>query len=265
MLPFDNLSGDPRWSRLADGLSEDIITDLARHREILVSARNSSFAYRGKSADLRQVGRDLGVRYVLEGSLQSEGDRLRVTAQLIDTTTGGHIWADRFDRQASDLFAIQDEISGRVAATVAGWQGDVARQRLDAASRKPPTSLDAYDLYLLGIEQKHLFTKESEAKAAEYLEQAVKLDPGLARAWSGLSLVYVLDATLGLVDDPDAALGKGREAADQALRLDPRDPFAHSMRAGFRASDGDLAGAREDFTQAEAVAPNDADSLAVIA
>ena len=197
-----NLSGDPRWGRLAGGITEDIVTDLARDPNLFVIARNSTDVYKGKAVDVEQVGRELGVRYVLEGSLQADGGRVRVTAQLIDAATGGHLWAERYDRPEGELFAIQDEVVQKIANSVGPWHGQVARATANVAKRKPPASLDAYDLYILGIEQKHKFTKESEAEAIRLLSRAIELDPGLVRAWVGLGMAYTITAAYGYSDDP---------------------------------------------------------------
>jgi TolB-like protein len=165
VLPFENLSGDPKQERLAGGITEDVITDLSRFRELFVIARNSTEAYKGRPVDIRQVARELGVQYVLEGSLQINGGRVRVTAQLIDGTTGNHVWAERYDRPLEEVFAIQDEVTQTIAASVAGMHGVVARASREVARRKPPENLHAYDNYLLGIEYKHRFTQEDNETA----------------------------------------------------------------------------------------------------
>ena len=168
MLPFANLSGDPKQERLAGGLTKDIITDLSRFRELFVIARNSTEVYKGKPVDVRQVARELGVQYVLEGSLQIDGDQVRITAQLIDGTTGNHVWAERYERPLEEVFAIQDEVTQSIAASLAGMHGIVARAGRDVARRKPPGNLQAYENYLLGIEHKHRFTQEDNQKAGSF-------------------------------------------------------------------------------------------------
>ena len=146
VLPFANLSGDPKWERLADGISGDIITDLTRLRDFLVIARNSSFAYKAKAVDVRQVGKELGVRYVLEGSLQASGEKVRVTAELVDATTGAHVWAARYERLQGDLFAIQDEVTEQVVNTIGGWvdasQGQIEMR--SGAGRRPRSRRTTY-------------------------------------------------------------------------------------------------------------------------
>ncbi|MBE1508720.1 adenylate/guanylate cyclase domain-containing protein [Rhizobium viscosum] len=266
VLPFNDLDGNERWERLASGLSEDIITDLARHPEIFVIARNSSFAYKDKSPDVRQVGRELGVRYVLEGSVQARGDFLRVTAQLIDTATGTHVWAERYDRSPDDLFAVQDEITGRVVGSIASPRyGEIAKDSRAVARRKPPSSLDAYDLYLLGTDRFQLGTRDDVQAGIDYLEKAVALDPQFARAWSELGIAYSVVGTLGYSSDADGAMRTFRQDTLHALEIDPNDWVALGQRATLRAADGDLKGAGEDFERTISLAPNDADNLALMA
>ena len=151
-LPFDNLSHDARLDRLADGVVEDVITALSRFRDISVVARNSTFAYRGKVADVRQIGGELGARYVLAGSVQSSGDHLRVTAQLIDTATGTHVWSDAYDRGLGELVAVQSDVTERISASVGGMRGAFRRTAASLARSRPPEHRDSYDLVLLGTE-----------------------------------------------------------------------------------------------------------------
>ena len=153
VLPFNNYGGDEATGRLADGLTEDIITDLSRMSEIDVIARNSTEAYKGKSADVRQIGRDLNVRYVLEGSIQRQGERIRATAQLIDAQTGAHVWSEQWDRPVQDVFAVQTEIADHILSQFEMSTGPIKSADLGAARRKRPQSLTAYDLNLLGVEK----------------------------------------------------------------------------------------------------------------
>jgi TolB-like protein len=151
VLPFENLSGDPRQERLAGGLTEDVITDLSRFRELFVIARNSTEVYKDKPVDVRQVARELGVQYVLEGSLPTDGEQVRITAQLVNGVTGNHVWAERYDRPLDDLFVVQDEVTKKIAGTLAPSMGGVlTRAGREGARRKPPESLQAYENYLLG-------------------------------------------------------------------------------------------------------------------
>jgi TolB-like protein/class 3 adenylate cyclase len=263
VLPLRNLSGDPRWERLADGVTQDIITDLAREPDLLVIARDSTLAYKGKAVDVRDVGKHLGVRYVLEGSLQADAGHIRMTAQLIDTATGGHLWASRYDRPESDLFAVQDDIAQNVAGALGGPYGRIAGAARSQAKRQPPASLEAYELYLLGIEEKHKLTKESLAEAKRLMTRATEVDPGFARGWLGLGMVYFNLAISGGNDDPVAATRLWGEYTRKAVALDPADPLARVMLAAIRALEGDLGGAAADFDRAVTMAPSDADVLAI--
>jgi TolB-like protein/class 3 adenylate cyclase/tetratricopeptide (TPR) repeat protein len=263
VLPLTNLSGDPRWERLADGVTQDIITDLAREPDLLVIARDSTLAYKGKAVDVRDVGKQLGVRYVLEGSLQADAGHIRMTAQLIDTATGGHLWASRYDRPESDLFAVQDDIAQNVAGALGGPYGRIAGAARSQAKRQPPASLEAYELYLLGIEEKHKLTKESLAEAKRLMTRATEVDPGFARGWLGLGMVYFNLAISGGIDDSVAATRLWGEYTRKAVALDPADPLARVMLAAIRALEGDLGGAAADFDRAVTMAPSDADVLAI--
>ena len=149
VLPFDNLGNDPKWDRLADGMTEDIITDLSHSKDLIVIARNSTEVYKGKPVDIRQIGRDLNVKYVVEGSIRSMGDQIRVTAQLIEAASGSQVWSERYDRPVDDLFAVQNEVTQRIAATLGVSQGAVAEAERRLLRRKPPASLSAFDTYLL--------------------------------------------------------------------------------------------------------------------
>jgi TolB-like protein/class 3 adenylate cyclase/tetratricopeptide (TPR) repeat protein len=263
VLPLTNLSGDPRWERLADGITQDIITDLAREPDLLVIARDSTLAYKGKAVDVRDVGKQLGVRYVLGGSLQADAGHVRMTAQLIDTATGGHLWASRYDRPESDLFAVQDDIAQNVAGALGGPYGRIAGAARSQAKRQPPASLEAYELYLLGIEEKHKLTKESLAEAKRLMTRATEVDPGFARGWLGLGMVYFNLAISGGIDDSVAATRLWGEYTRKAVALDPADALARVMLAAIRALEGDLGGAAADFDRAVTMAPSDADVLAI--
>ena len=228
VLPFDNLGGDEATGRLADGITEDIITDLARFREIEVIARNSVMVYKGKPVDVRQVGRDLNVRFVLEGSIQRQDDRVRITAQLIEAASGTHIWSDRWDRPVADVFAVQTELAEHVAAKLAGNKGIVISADREAAKRKRPSDLTAYDLYLLGSAAIYRETPEDNEEAIALLKRSLEIDPGLARAWRALSLAY-LQKTWWADTAEDRRLGL--EAAERAVKLDPQDADAHAVLA----------------------------------
>jgi len=226
VLPFANLSGDPEQEYFADGIAEDLITALSRIRWLFVIARNSTFAYKGQSPDVRRVGEELGVRYVLEGSVRKGGNRIRVSAQLIDATTGNHVWAERFDRQLADLFDLQDEITETIAAAIEPEIGESERGR---ARRKPPENLDAWDNYQLGLSNLYRFTKESHAEARRLFERAIDFDQGFAAAFAGLAYAHLLDTAFGYVDTRDTSLDQALRAAETAIALDEKDAFAHCV------------------------------------
>ena len=258
VLPFDNLGGDEQTGRLADGITEDIITDLARFREIEVIARNSVEVYKGKAVDVRQVGRDLNVRFVLEGSIQRQDDRVRITAQLIEAASGTHIWSDRWDRPVADVFAVQTELAEHLAAKLAGNTGIVISADREAAKRKRPSDLTAYDLYLLGSAALYRETPEDNEQAIALLKRSLEIDPGLARAWTALSLAY-LQRRLG--DDTAEARQLGLEAAERAVKLDPQDADAHAALAWRLGVTGDFAQSEIEFERALELNPNSADIL----
>jgi len=224
VLPFQNMSGDPEQEFFADGMAEDIITALSHYRWFFVIARNSSFTYKNRVVAVTQVARELGVRYVLEGSVRKAGSRVRVTAQLIDATTGNHIWAERYDRELDDIFALQDEITEIIVASVEPELGMVERER---ARRKLPENLDAWSSYQRGLW--HLFDdvkRDSLAKAKRLFQRACELDPGFAPAHAELAYTHVAEIIRGLTDDPVANLDAAADAAERAVSLDSRDAAA---------------------------------------
>ena len=190
VLPFTTTAADEATNRLANGLTDDIITDLARQNSYDVIARASTEAYRGRPTDVRQIGRDLAVRFVLDGSIQREGDQLRATARLSDTATGAQVWSNRWDRPATDLFAIQTDITEQVISQFEILTGPVKSQVLAAAKRKHPNSLTAYELTLLAVEKTLSPTREGNAEAMEILKKALEADPGYAKAWVNLAWAH---------------------------------------------------------------------------
>ncbi len=259
VLPFTNVGGEPRWDRLADGITEDIITDLARRPYLFVIGGNSSFKYKNQPVDVRQVGHDLGVRFVLEGSIQAENGRVRVTAQVIEADTGGNVWADRYDRADADIFAVQDEVAEKVDGALASYSGAIAKADLTIAKSKPPANLQAYDYYLIGVEYKHRLTKDDNAKAIELLNKAVEVDPKFARAWGTLAVAYWLDLINSWTPDVDKTVTVWKRAINTALELDPNEPWGLHQLGALRAREGDFAAATEAYDRAMAIAPNDAD------
>ena len=228
-------------------------------------ARNSTEVYKGKPVDIRQVGRDLNVKYVLEGSIQSLGERIRVTAQLIEAASGSHIWSERYDRPADDLFAVQNDVTQRIAATLTGYEGAVAEAERSLLRRKPPANLSAYDTYLLGMEAKHKVTKESLTEAEGLFRKALELDPQLARAYVGLVDVQFYLIDLGLAPSVEEALSKMMEAGEKAVKLDPNDGKTHYALGLAYTYHGKPEQALAEFDRAETLSPSDADLLLTIA
>src|SRR5262245_46411863 len=179
VLPFQNMSGDPEQDYFCDGMVEDIITGLSRIKWLFVIARNSSFVYKGKAVDVRQIGRELGVRYVLEGGVRKAGQRLRITAKLVDAESGALVWAERFDGELDDIFDLQDQITGQVVAAV---EPNVQKSEIERSRQKRPDSLDAYDLYLRALPYTASQSAEEGKIAIEFLEKALSIDPNYAAA-----------------------------------------------------------------------------------
>ncbi len=228
VLAFDNLSGDPDQEYFADGIAEDIITALSKFRWFFVTARNSSFTYKGKSVDVKQVGEELGVRYVLEGSVRKVGSRVRISAQLINAATGNHVWAERYDRELTDIFEIQDQMTTTIVGTIEPELGDAERER---AKRKPTNNLDAWDQYQRGLWHHYRFTEDDLEKAEQLFQSAIELDPGFSRAHANLAYVLLNRVSHGWSDAVAETLGRAMKAGRQAVSLDDKDAFAH-MAAG---------------------------------
>ncbi|MBV8590045.1 MAG: hypothetical protein JO212_08285 [Acetobacteraceae bacterium] len=230
VLPFISIGGDAKQERLADGITEDVITDLSRYHGLFVIANNTMFTYKSKPINVQQVGRELGVRFVLEGSIQTSSDRVRVTAQLIDAASNAHVWSDRYERPLEDIFDLQNEVTQKIAAALGGVTGTLAA--VDAASirRKPPANRDAYDYYILGQELHYRLTKEDVEEAKPLLEKAIALDPQFARAYFALGGFYTTQGFFGWGDENPAALfEKAKVALLKAVTLDPNDAVPHSM------------------------------------
>ncbi|PZM14418.1 adenylate/guanylate cyclase domain-containing protein [Rhizobium tubonense] len=259
VLPFDNYGGDEASGRLADGLTEDIITDLARFPEFEVMARNSTEAYKDKPVDARQVASALHVGFVLEGSIQRQGDRVRITAQLIDAKTGHHLWSEKWDRPAEDVFAVQTEIAEQVTNRLGGGVGLIQEAGRAAAKRKRPENLNAYDYYLLGSEKIEKLTKADEEEAITFLNRAKELDPGLARAWVELYHAHELLELFGV--DPESNRKAADDVAEHAVRLDPSDAEAHAVFGMSLANKGDMGRAKAELDTALRLAPGSSEIL----
>ena len=223
VLPFVNLSGDPEQDYLADGVIEDIIAALSRHRWLFVVARNSSFTYKGRNVDVKQVGRELGVRYVLEGSWRKAKDRVRITGQLIDATTGAHHWAGRVEGVLGDIFELQDQITESVIGAVAP---ELERAEMERARHKPTENLDAYDYYLRGIAELHRARKESSAQALQFLYKAIAADPEFASAHAMAAWCYSWRKANRWMADPAQEAAEGIRLARRAVDLDKGDAVA---------------------------------------
>jgi adenylate cyclase len=221
VLPFQNLSGDPEQEYFADGMVEEIITALSRFKSLFVIARNSSFSYKGKSPDIRQVGRDLGVRYVLEGSVRKAAGKVRITGQLIDAVTGAHIWVDRFERDLTDVFALQDEVT---VAVVSAIQPKLLQTEIAMAARRQPENLTAYDYYLRALPQSYLATREGVAEVIRLAHRALELDPrfGLVAALAAVS--HARNVNWGYAADPQFERKEAVRLLRLALSIDDDDP-----------------------------------------
>jgi TolB-like protein/Flp pilus assembly protein TadD len=228
VLPFQNMSGDPEQDYFGDGIAEDIITALSRLRGFFVIARNSTFAYKGKAPDIRQVARELSVRYVLEGSVRRAGDRLRVTAQLIDATTGAHVWAERYDRGIADIFAVQDEITQNVVGSI---ETQVYAAENVRSQSRPTESLDAWGCVIRAMPYMWRWAADDNEVAVGLLRRALEADPDYARATSLLAWAYGARAQLGW-SEPSESIEQALKLARRAIELDLDDPWAH-LAAGY--------------------------------
>lgn len=254
VLPFQNMSGDPDQDYFVDGLVEDIITALSRFQSLFVIARNSSFAYKGKSPDVRQVGRELGVRYVLEGSVRKAGNRLRITAQLIDATSGVHTWADRFEGRVEDVFAFQDEVTAKAVAAIAPR---VERAEVERAKRRPPSNTDAYDCYLRGLSCLSPMSAENLMNAMGLFRQASALDPEYAVAYAMTMSCHVSRSGFGLVEDIEQERSEVTRLLQIVMRIGREDGVALSQAAwAVAAILRDLASAKRLIDRAVELNPN---------
>lgn len=269
VLPFENIGGDPPWRRLADGLTQDITTDLSQSKDLLVIARSSTEIYRDKAVDIRDVGRELGAHYVLQGSIQPGDNRIRITARLIDARSGDTVWSTKYSRPVADLFDVQSDVTETIAATLSGYQGAMAQVERKLIRRKPPRELRAYEHYLLGVEAKHGgasggVTKEGLEEAEREFLKALEIDPRLARAYVGLSYVYEYRMDLG-IGGPAENGARLIELANKAAEIDPNDAEAQMVLGHAFAYQGNSDQALQQFARAEALAPSSADVLILIA
>ena len=253
VLPFTNMSGDPEQEFFADGIAEDVITALSRYPSLFVIARNSCFTYKGRVVDVKQIGRELGVRYVLEGGLRKAGNRIRVTAQLVEAETGKHVWAERYDRELADIFAVQDEIAEAVTVSVAPAIAHAERQR---AVRKPPHNLDAWAAYQRGLWHLSHVTAGENALAEKFFRQSIELDPAFAGGHTGLAYALANAGNTFQQMDFNEAMGAAEASARRAVALDATDAEAHAVLSGTLAGRGDVAGALIEAEHARSLSPN---------
>jgi adenylate cyclase len=259
VLPFQNLSADVDQAYFADGITEDIITALSRIPSLFVIARNSSFAYKGKAIDVRQIGRELGVRYILEGSVRRAGKRLRITGQLVEAETGAHLWADKFDSQLEDIFDLQDRVTMAAAGAI---EPSVTQAEIRRAVRKPTSSLQAYDWLLRALGEQQLYSRDGVDRAMQMARRATELDPRYAQAYAYLASWIQLRKIYGWMDDEAAETAEGVRFAHLAVQLEPNDPIVLTEAAfAIGHLNLDLATAIPWLDRAIALNPNSASAF----
>jgi len=261
VLAFTNLSGDPDKAYLSDGLSENIITELSRFSQFFVIARQSSFSYKDKPVTVKQVSEELGVRYVLEGSIQIAGDRVRVTAQLINALEGNHVWAEKYDKELEDIFSVQDEITSAIVATL---KANIDLNEYARIKNKPPRSLNAYEKFTLGLASYFKYTPEGTEQARKFFEEAATLEPDYSDAYRGLTWAYINCYRWGWIKslDREQCLQLAFENARKAVALGPYNHRAHQALAATLMHAGQLEEAIVVFDRALEMNPNDANMMA---
>ena len=262
VLPFDNMSRDADQDFLADGIVEDVITELSRFRDLTVIARNSSFSFRGQAIDVRKIAQDLGVRYVVEGSIRRAGDRLRLTAQLIDASDGAHVWAGRWDRTMADLFDLQDELTRAIVTAVAP---EISAHERSLARKKPTDSLTAWELAQRAHAEYYRYTPESIRTARALAMRAIEADPEIVLAHALLARSHAADVIAGRSADAEASLAAAQAAAAQAMALDSRSDEAHAAQGFVLALAGRLREAIDLLERGRALNPNNAAVLGLLA
>ena len=262
VLPFDNMSGDEEQGYFADGIAEDIITDLSKVSGLFVIARNSAFTYKGRAVSVPDVASELGVRYVVEGSVRKAGQRVRINAQLIDGTTGGHLWAERYDRELDDIFAVQDEVTHEI---VEALRVNLTPEEEERITGRGTTNLEAYDYYLRGREFGHSLTKETSLLAREQFQRAAELDPGFAAAQAGVAFTYVLEHVNRWSDQWSGALEQAEAHARDAVARDDSEPLAHWILGVAHMWRKDLEDAHVEARRILELEPNSPEGHALLA
>jgi adenylate cyclase len=262
VLAFNNMSGDPEQEYFSDGISEDIITDLSKLSELRVIARNSTFTYKNRAVDVKQIGRDLGVSYVLEGSVRKAGNRVRVTGQLIDAASGEHVWADRFDRDLTDIFAVQDELTREI---ISALRVKLTPEQKDRLTRKNKIDEEAYDLFLRGRELSWHATKSNSIEARNLLGRAVTINQDFAAAHAIIAVTYANDYANGWAENPEQSLQTALEIGERAVQLDEDEPLAHEALAIALFFHRDLDRALAEAKRCLALAPSSAGGHVCIA
>jgi TolB-like protein/Flp pilus assembly protein TadD len=262
VLPFDNLSGDPDQNYIADGITENIISSLSKISEMFVIARNSTFTYKGKPVKIQQVAEELGVRNVLEGSVQKSGSKLRITAQLIDATTGHHLWSERYDKDLEDLFDLQDEITKEI---VVGLQVELTEGEQAQIRHRSTNNLQAWGYAIKGYRLFERYTKGDNAKARELFEKAIKLDPEYAWAWTWLAWTHWIDVRFGYSKSRAESFKRAVEIAQKAVALDETDPDVHALLGGIYLAQRQHEKALAEGKRAVDLGPNSAEVHALLA
>jgi adenylate cyclase len=262
VLAFNNMSGDAEQEYFSDGISEDIITDLSALSELHVVARNSSFSYKKATLPTAEVARALGVRYVLEGSVRKAGNRVRVTAQLIDSSSGGHIWANRFDRELTDIFEIQDELTKEI---VSALKLKLTSGETDRMTQKREVNVEAYELFLRGRENAWRATRTGNIAARELLARAIAIDPDYAAAHAAIAMTHIIDYANAFSSDPEQSLRTGRELAERVVQMDDSDANSHLILGAAYMWSKELDRAQAEASRSLALAPNSADGLRMTA
>lgn len=260
VLPFDNQSADPEQDYFSDGITEDLITDLSKIASLRVVARNSAFVYKGSTETEQQIGSELHARYIVKGSVRRADGRIRINVRLVDTTNGSNRWAERYDREISDIFRLQDEITHRVVNALRVELSSGDRQRL---VRDYATSVEAYDLFLRGLDHYGRRSGEDNKLAKEFFERAIAIEPGFARAYAGLALTYTINAVNGWGASLEQSLAQAEALVDKARQLDQDLPQLHFVTAEVEMYRGNYSAALDELARAIALKPSYADAYAL--